>query len=897
MNDNPSTAAVPAEAPAPAARRPAPRPATDAQRHPGPGPAPQGRPGAGEKPAPGLAVGPAHNPSTAVAAAPPPRLAPAYQAAPAEGNVAPGPGQPLTQRQALRQLNQATMALALRHHLAGRLRQAEPLYRAILRRAPAHSAALINLSALLRVSGRLPESREMAERAIAADPEDPMTHFSMGAALRQLRRDKEAIEAYEKAVALDPGMLRAWINLAVSTERLDRARSLEAQAKVLAAEPENLVALNLLIKFHLQDCDFEACEAVLAKLLRVFQRELAGIAEWRILANMAYRALFVPVPTPLLRRITDRIDQLHLNSLTEFGQLPPLPAPDPAAAGRKIRIAYMTPNFADHPVGHVTLQLFPDHDRERFEIHAIATHARRGGDPDYNRRHRHGVDYYHDFSDLPHLETARRIRNLGIDILVDLDGYMETASTAIMVFRPCPVQIYWMGHAGGLGLSFVDYLIADDIVVPRGEEPLYKEKIVRLPECYHVASPSPIAEQTPSRADCGLPEDAFVFCAFNNPEKFNRTAFDAWMRILDAVPDSVLWVSKVKGVPSHRQTLRRQARQRGIDPARLIFADRLPDKAEHFARHRHIGLFLDTLTLNASTTALDALWAGVPLLTVTGDRFSNRISNSMLHWIGLDDMIQPDIESYVARAIHLARHPEELAEVRERLQANRETMPLFQTARFAHHLEQAYLRIWERYCRGEAPAGFDLPALPPEIEIQRSARSQVSGLQLHLNGLEAREGWKIVAAAPGENVDVVSDPRRLDAFADDSVDAIYAGWFYQRLSYREELPEALAAACRVLKPGGTLRLAVPDFELLCSLMISPSIPRNDLFSLMALIYGDQAAPDRFNRVGFTTDFIGAFLKQAGFSTARRVPSFGLFNDMSSAKRFSQSIALNVLATK
>ena len=170
-------------------------------------------------------------------------------------------------------------------------------------------------------------------------------------------------------------------------------------------------------------------------------------------------------------------------------------------------------------------------------------------------------------------------------------------------------------------------------------------------------------------------------------------------------------------------------------------------------------------------------------------------------------------------------------------------------------------------------------------------------MQLHLNGTEAREGWKIVAAAPGENVDVVSDPRSLDAFADDSVDAIYAGWFYQRLSYRDELPQALAAACRVLKPGGTLRLAVPDFELLCSLMISPSIPRNDLFSLMALIYGDQAAPDRFNRVGFTTDFIGAFLKQAGFSTARRVPSFGLFNDMSSAKRFSQSIALNVLATK
>jgi len=885
MADNPSTAAVPAEAPAPPVRRPqALRPARQVPA-----------------PAAPLAIGPGDNPSTAAvpAEAAPPRLTPA----PSRG-VAPAPtagrtkAAPLAPQAAARQkLAQTTMALALNHHLAGRFKLAEPLYRALLRRAPERTAVLINLSALLRATGRLPEAREMAERAIASDPSDPMTYFSLGAALRQLRRDREAIAAYEKAIELDPAMLKAWINLAVSTERIDRARSLEAQARVLEVDPDNLIALNLRLKCHLQECDFDACDLVLDRLLKVFQREIAGITEWRVLANIAYRALFVPVPPALLRRVTDRIDRLHQRSLTEFGRLPPLPPPDPAAAGRKIRIGYMTPNFADHPVGHVTLQLFPAHDRERFEIHAIATQGRRGGDPDYNKRHRHGVDFYHDFSDLPYFETARRIRSLGIDILVDLDGYMETASTVVMVFRPCPVQVYWMGHAGGLGLSFVDYLIADAIVIPPGEEPLYKEKIVRLPECYHVASPSPIAEQVPSRADCGLPEEGFVFAAFNNPEKFNRAAFDAWMRILAGVPRSVLWVSKVKEVPSHGETLRRQAERRGIDPDRLIFADRLPNKADHFARHAHIGLFLDTLTLNASTTALDALWSGVPLLTVKGDRFSNRISDSMLHWIGLDDMIAPDIESYVARAIHLATHPQDLAAIRGRLLANRETMPLFRTERFARHLEQAYLRMWEAYCRGEAPAAFDLPALPPEADAARPARASEGGLQLHLNGSEPREGWKIVSATPGPEVDFVCDPRSLAEFADNSVDSIYAGWFYQRLSYREELPQALAAAWRVLKPGGTLRIAVPDFDLLCSLIVNPSIPRDELFSLMALIYGDQAGPDRFNRTGFTAEILGAFLKQAGFSSARRVPSFGLFNDMSAAKRFSQSIALNVLATK
>ncbi len=218
------------------------------------------------------------------------------------------------------------------------------------------------------------------------------------------------------------------------------------------------------------------------------------VGEWRILANLAYRALFVPVPAPLLLRTTGRIDELHRKSLARKDSCRRLPPPNPADATRRIRIAYMTPNFTDHPVGHVTLKLFPLHDRERFEVHAISTQGRRGGDPNYNKRHRHGVDFYHEFGDLPHVDMARRIRNLGIDILIDLDGYMETASTAVMVFRPCPIQVYWLGHAGGLGLSFVDYLIADDIVIPEGEENLYRETIARLPECYHVASPATIAE-------------------------------------------------------------------------------------------------------------------------------------------------------------------------------------------------------------------------------------------------------------------------------------------------------------------------------------------------------------------------------------------------------------------
>jgi protein O-GlcNAc transferase len=825
------------------------------------------------------------------------------------GQVARGPrgpngqpgGQPGGQRggpPGQRPLNQL-LARALEFHRNGRYREAEPIYRAVLERAPKRVGALINFSSLLRATGRGPQAREMAERAVEAGPDNALAHFTLGATLRQLRRDKEAIESYEKAVALDPAMTKAWVNLAVSSERFDRKRSVEAQEKVLAAEPDNLVALNMKLKNGLQECDFDAAELWARRLLAVVDRDMDQVGEWRILANLAYRALFVPVPSPLLLRTTGRIDTLHRKSLVEEGLLPPLPAPNPADATRRIRIAYMTPNFTDHPVGHVTLKLFPLHDRERFEVHAISTQGRRGGDPNYNKRHRHGVDFYHEFGDLPHVDMARRIRNLGIDILIDLDGYMETASTAIMVFRPCPVQVYWLGHAGGLGLSFVDYLIADDIVIPEGEEKFYRETIARLPECYHVASPATIAEKPPSRAECGLPEDAFVFCAFNNPEKFNRPAFEAWMKIMAAVPNSVLWVSKVKGVPEQQDMLRRQAEARGVSGERIVFADRLPDKADHYARHQHIGLFLDTLTLNASTTALDALWSGTPLLAVRGDRFSNRISNSMLHWMGMGDMVCENLDEYVERGIHLATHPEELAAIRERMLANRDATPLFQVGRFTRHLEKVYDEMWGRYCRGEQRRSIAVEALPPEDLGPLEPRpGDADGLvRLHLAGSEAREGWKIVAREAGESVDIVDDPGKLETVADASVDSIYAAWFYQRLSLRDELPAALAAAARVLKPGGQLRIAVPDFNTLCNLLMDPSVPKKERFSLMVLLYGDQSTPERFNRVGLTVEFMAAFLRNAGFTHARRVPSFGLFNDMSSAKRFGRVIALNLLAIR
>lgn len=229
------------------------------------------------------------------------------------------------------------LAQAIRLQNTGRAGEAEALYLRVIEREPQRTTALVNLSTVLRGAGRSPQSREMAERAIAADPRNAAAYFALGAALRQLRRDKEAMAAYEKAVEIDPTMARAWVNLAVSAERLDRNRSVQAQERVLETDPDNLVILNMQLKFKLQECDFDECERLTKRVLDLFDRQCDKIAEWRIFANLAYRALFIPVPSALLLRVTDRIDLLHKKMLAEMGPLRPLPPPDPAAAGRRIK--------------------------------------------------------------------------------------------------------------------------------------------------------------------------------------------------------------------------------------------------------------------------------------------------------------------------------------------------------------------------------------------------------------------------------------------------------------------------------------------------------------------------------------------------------------------------------
>jgi protein O-GlcNAc transferase len=303
--------------------------------------------------------------------------------------------------------------------------------------------------------------------------------------------------------------------------------------------------------------------------------------------------------------------------------------------------------------------------------------------------------------------TAQRIAADGIHILVDLMGHTGYNRLPALALRPAPIQVTYLGHAGTTGADFIDYLIGDPVVTPPDLAAAFREQLLRLPHCYLATDDQQaIADSAGTRPDHGLPEVGLVFCAFNKSYKIEPRVLGAWMRILSEVPGSVLWLSQAG--PLVEENLRREAEARGVEGGRLVFSRWVRGKAEHLARHRLADLFLDTLIYNGHTTAYDALWAGLPVLTCPGDTFASRVGASLLHAVGLPELIAPDLEEYERRAVELARQPEKLRQLGEKLAAQRPTAPLFDTPRFVRNLERAYLNMWDNYAAGRSPQAMDV---------------------------------------------------------------------------------------------------------------------------------------------------------------------------------------------
>jgi predicted O-linked N-acetylglucosamine transferase (SPINDLY family) len=380
----------------------------------------------------------------------------------------------------------------------------------------------------------------------------------------------------------------------------------------------------------------------------------------------------------------------------------------------KLTIGYLSADFHEHATAYLIAELIEKHDRDDFMVLGYS-YGPDDGSP-MRRRVRDGFDRFADVKDDSFLDTAKRIQADQVNILVDLKGYTRHARTPIAALRPAPIQVNYLGYPGTMAAPFIDYILVDDFVVPWDQQPFFDEKLVHLPGCYQVNdSRREIAARTPSKTECGLPEQGFVFCCFNNVFKITPTMFAVWIELLKAVPASVLWL--LDDNPCASANLRQQAQSRGVAPQRLAFAPRV-HLAEHLARHRLADLFLDTMPYNAHTTASDALWIGCPVLTLAGQTFPSRVAGSLLHALGLTELITSNIQDYEDLALRLARSSEQLEDVRRRLQANRRNSALFDGTRFARAVEGAYSTMWQIYSSGESPRAIKVEARSDKVQSQ-----------------------------------------------------------------------------------------------------------------------------------------------------------------------------------
>ena len=607
-------------------------------------------------------------------------------------------------------------------HLLDKSEAAIIRYARALEIKPDYAEAHWNLGTALRATGRLDDALASYAKAIAIRPDYAEAYNSLGNTLRALGRPDEAIANYEKAESIRADYVDALINHAdtlVALQREDAAVSVYDRA--LAASPDNANILSrrgdALARLHR---DAEALACFDAALAADEDHELAFDG----MARLALATCDWPRTTPLSREVPARVAagrffdaftflgyssdaELQLACARRFirHQVPVRPPQlwsGDTWRNPKIKLAYVSCGFHDHPTAYLTAELIEVHDRSRFEVLGISLGPDDGSE--IRARLARAFDQFHDVRNKNDREVAALLHELQIDIAVDRSGYTVNARPGIFAARPAPIQVNYIGFPATLGDGCYDYILADATVLPFDRQPFYTEKIVHLPDSYLVNdSKRPVAARTPTRAEAGLPPGSFVFCCFNNSYKITPPVFDIWMRLLDRIAGSVLWLSGSPG--SAESNLRREAEARGIDPARLVFARRVP-QADHLARHRLADLFLDTLPYNAHTTASDALWAGLPVVTCCGESFAGRVAASLLRAIGMPDLVTGDLDTYERLALRIASEPAVLPELRERLQQNRLSHPLFDTDRYRRHIESAYLQMWERWQRGEPPVSF-----------------------------------------------------------------------------------------------------------------------------------------------------------------------------------------------
>jgi protein O-GlcNAc transferase len=589
--------------------------------------------------------------------------------------------------------------------------------------APELAGAWLERGNLLAKRGESEGAFAAYDRALELKPDLAEAWVGRGNIRAGDKQYESALEAYAKALAMKPHLIEAWLGrgrVFIALKQYDEA--LLAYDNVLTLNSDSTEALvgcgdicTVLMRY---DDAYRAYN----RALRI-QPDLGEFGGRRLLAKLYLCEWFgldddvshflatirsgEPTGSPLLLLAvqSSHADQLQA-AKSYISQLPSFPAlwSGKVYTHDRIRLAYLSSDFRDHAVTQLIAGLFEEHDKSLFEVTAISFAAEESAS-DEVARIRGACERFIDVRLGTDEQVAEMIQQFEIDIAIDLNGITRNSRPNILSRRPAPVQVNYLGYAGTMGAPYIDYIIADSMVVPRDQFDFFSEKVVWLPDSFMVNdSRRRVAEAAPARSECGLPEKAFVFCCFNAAFKIAPDIFKIWMRIIKATPGGVLWLSELGTTAS--ANLRREAESNGVPLDRLIFATRTPSVADHLARLRQADLFLDTLPYNAHTTAADALWVGVPVLTCPGATFPGRVAASLDRAVGLSELIVPSLEEYERLALALAHDPARISALKNKLARHRDTYPLFDTKRLARNIEAAYRTMWERCQQGWPPESF-----------------------------------------------------------------------------------------------------------------------------------------------------------------------------------------------
>jgi predicted O-linked N-acetylglucosamine transferase (SPINDLY family)/predicted SAM-dependent methyltransferase len=821
----------------------------------------------------------------------------------------------------------------------GRRMEAVEVCRAILEKLPGHFETLQLLWDAGFEAGIPGVCIEPLLQALALDDRDARLHYMLGCAFQAQEKAAEAIDAFERSIALDPGQAKAHNNLGCMLEaagRLDEAAAAYAQAialdaalaqayfnagslqalqgdqagamarieRAIALEPRNAVWHNRLgeLRYSAQRIDEAIAEFRAAiEIDEGLERAQANLGAAQLYAGAVEQAEAplrraleandgdAALASTLLhlshyRPIDPRVlferhlawARRHARGLVRFstralGMLP---------EGRPLNVGYVSPDFVAHPAAHFIEPVLAAHDRRAVKLFC---YSNAGREDEVTRRLQALEVTWRDISRSSDFEAADRIRADGIDVLVDLAGHTGGGRPLLFAHRPAPLQVTWLGYPGTTGLDAIDFRLTDAVADPEGAERYGSERLWRLTDGFHCYLPPADAPEIAAPADLG--DGHVTFASFNNLAKLTAEAVAVWARLLRELPKARL-ILKAHGlsVDSARTRVLSMFAVHGVAADRVDLLRAEARHARHMAKYHDVDIALDTFPYNGGTTTCEALWMGVPVVTLAGQGAAGRLGASLLHAAGLEHCVAGSLEQYVEIALQLARDPGERHAFRRAARARLRASPLMDARRFAGALEAAYRGMWEEKAR--APAA-PAPAAP-----------EPSGpLRLHVGGKEPREGWKIVNIQAGPEVDFIADCTDLKVIPDGAVEEIYASHVLEHLGYQIMLPRALAEFHRVLRPGGVLRISVPDFGVICRLFADPSTSHDDRLLLMRMAFGGQTDPHDFHYVGLDFEILGDFLRRAGFRQFEQAPAFDLFVDASQAKIAGRAISLNVVARK